>query len=118
MTDVDTSNPACKRRIFVVDEDVAADDLTVREVSIEASATLDERRDQAETLQAWLAANRVCPCRPRAQAEKALAQNVEAMVRSNRDLEQFAYVESEFGKRATFNFTWPDTLHEPGRVRP
>jgi len=93
MGGIGTSNP-CRRRIFVVDEDLAADELTVREVSVDDSAAFEQRRHEAESLQEWLVEHHVCPCTPRSLAETSLSEKVAELARSNRELEQFAYVAS------------------------
>ena len=85
--------PGSRPRILVIHEDTTGNDLRVREIPYSASAVpAGERSDS--TLDNCLQANKRCPCGPRKAAEEELACKVEELARSNRELEQFAFVAS------------------------
>lgn len=93
MAGTGAANPGSGRHAFLIDQAAAADGLSVPELPCEAAAAGSDLQWQAEKFHAWLTANKMCPCRPRILAEKR-AEKVEELARSNRELEQFAYIAS------------------------
>jgi light-regulated signal transduction histidine kinase (bacteriophytochrome) len=89
-----TSDPSNTLRILLVEGSVADSKALVRELPYHECTIAGAELPPAEVLDDWLATNKRCPCHPRAHAEKELALKIEELSRSNRELEQFAYVAS------------------------
>jgi len=93
MATAGTSVQAKAPHILVVEHHATGKELVVREIPYSAS-TAALAQASTLTLDDWLLTHHSCPCRPRQAAEEELAKKVEELARSNRDLEQFAFIAS------------------------
>src|SRR5690348_16950450 len=81
-----------KLSLLLLEEGAPGQDPVVWEMDYNGSSLPGDPRRPSQRLHAWLSANEICPCELRGGAEKDLAQKVEELARSNRELEQFAQV--------------------------
>src|SRR5215467_2883282 len=93
-TNEETREIQANRRLLVLSEEIPGEGPTVREIAelppdLNVQAICPPLR-----LNDWMVENQHCPCGPRRYAESELAQKIEELARSNRDLEQFAFVAS------------------------
>ena len=92
MANVVSLQPTAKPRVLVSNEDARDGELVVQEVPYEKVDMAGSTSPAATNLDDWPTANKRCPCLPRRMAEEELAKKVEELRRSNRELEQFAFV--------------------------
>jgi light-regulated signal transduction histidine kinase (bacteriophytochrome) len=80
-------------RVLIVNQGAQGEDFSVQEI-VNPPTLASSSQESSMLLNDWLVANQRCPCAPRKSAEQELARKVEELARSNRELEQFAFVAS------------------------
>ncbi len=83
-----------KLHLLLLEEGSRGEDPVVWEMDFDRLSLPGRPTSGAERLPSWLAAREICPCGPRRFAESEVLKKAEALARSNRELEQFAYVTS------------------------
>jgi light-regulated signal transduction histidine kinase (bacteriophytochrome) len=94
MATVATCKPENKLRLLLLEEKGVGLDPMVWEMDYDGQTLPGDPRHSPEKLHEWLAAKKIGPCEPQHHAEAELARRLEELARSNRELEQFAYVAS------------------------
>jgi light-regulated signal transduction histidine kinase (bacteriophytochrome) len=94
MVTTELSKPVHKLCLLLLEENTDGEDPTVWEMDYDGAALPGDPRHAPAKLHEWLNAKRICGCESRRRAERELALKVEELARSNRELEQFAYVAS------------------------
>jgi light-regulated signal transduction histidine kinase (bacteriophytochrome) len=94
MATVATLKPESKLRLLLLEEKGASEDPMVWEMEYDGQTLPGDPRHSPEKLHEWLAAKKMCTCDARRHAEAELAHKLEELARSNRELEEFAYVAS------------------------
>jgi light-regulated signal transduction histidine kinase (bacteriophytochrome) len=94
MGSTEICRPGHKLRLLLLEENGVGEDPVVWEMDYDGNNLPGDPRTTPEKLHHWLSEKKICPCEPRRHAEKEVARKMDELLRSNQELEQFAYMAS------------------------